>query len=127
MHRFLVNLQVALEILSQLDVFSREFKCLILNRVYLFDHFYEVAASHSEVLLILVVILESLKFCEGDRGQTIYREIFALLKMLSCLLVRDLLSMVAPLLLTPHFKRCIIVLLSFLFNIDIILHLRALE
>ena len=127
MHRFLVDLQIALEILSQLDVFRREFECLILNLIYLLDHFYEVAASHSEVLLILVVIFKSLKFCEGDRGQTIYREIFALLKMLSCLLVRDLLSMVTPLLLTPHFKRCIIVLLCFFFNIDIILHSRALE
>ena len=126
MHRFLVDLQIALEILSQLDIFSSQLKCLILDLVYLLDHFDEVAASHSEVLLILVVILKSLKFCEGDRCQTIYREIFALLKMLGCLLVRDLLSMVAPLLLTSHFKRCIFVLLSFLFNIDIILHSRAL-
>ena len=127
MHGFLVDLKIAFEILSQLDVSSCELKCLILDRVYLLNHFDEVAASHGEVLLILTVILESLKFCERDRGQTIYREIFALLKMLSCLLVSDLLSMIAPRLLTSHFKGRVFLLLTFLFNVDIIVHSGVLE
>ena len=121
MHCLLVDLKFAFEILSQLDVSSGELKCLILDRVDLLHHFDKVAASHREVLLILTIILESLKFCEGDRGQTIYREIFALLQMLSCLLVCDLLSMVANRLLASHFKGGLLQLLSFLLNIDIIL------
>ena len=76
---FLIDLQVALQILRQLDVRCRKFQRLVLHLVDLLAHLNEVTRRQREVLLVLFVLLQLLKLRQGDLSQTIRCKGFRLL------------------------------------------------
>ena len=79
MYCFLIDLQIALQILRQLDVRCRKFQRLVLHLVNLLAHLNEVTRRQREILLVLLVLLQLLQLRQGDLSQTIRCEVFRFL------------------------------------------------